>query len=62
MGEDIWDLDILRWGDVAIMGVESKLAGESFFFFFNNFFNVSMKLRKVILKIFMDTSVAREQP
>ena len=21
VGEDIWDLDISRWGDVAIMGV-----------------------------------------
>ena len=29
VGEDIWDLDISRWGDVAIMGVEGKLAGES---------------------------------
>ena len=35
VGEDIWDLDISRWGDVAIMdvdrvvimGVEDKLAG-----------------------------------
>ena len=71
VGEDIWDLDISRWGDVAIMGVEGKLAGGEFgmmnankesFFFFNNFLNFSMKLRKVIHKTFMDTSVAREQP
>ena len=27
VGEDIWDLDISRWGDVAIMGVEEELAG-----------------------------------
>ena len=32
------------------------------FFFLNNSFNFSMKLRKVIFKTFMDTSVAREQP
>ena len=30
VGEDIWDLDISRWGDVAIMGVEVKLAGGEF--------------------------------
>ena len=38
VGEDIWDLDISRWGDVAIMdvgrivimGVEGKLAGGEF--------------------------------
>ena len=37
LGEDIWDMDISRWGDVdiidvgrvVIMGVEGKLAGES---------------------------------
>ena len=37
VGEDIWDLNLSRWGDVAIMdvdrvvimGVEDKLAGES---------------------------------
>ena len=30
VGEDIWDLDISRWGDVAIMGVEDKLTGGEF--------------------------------
>ena len=30
VGEDIWDLDISRWGDVAIMGVEDELAGGEF--------------------------------
>ena len=30
VGEDIWDLDISRWGDVAIMGVEDELAGREF--------------------------------
>ena len=30
VGEDIWDLDISRWGDVAIMGVKGKLAGREF--------------------------------
>ena len=38
VGEDIWDLDISRWGDAAIMdvgrvvlmGVEGKLAGGEF--------------------------------
>ena len=38
VGEDIWDLDISRWGDVAIMdvgrvvimGVEGKLVGGEF--------------------------------
>ena len=29
-GEDIWDLDISRWGDVAIMCVEDELAGREF--------------------------------
>ena len=37
VGEDIWDLDISRWDDVAIldvgrvviMGVDNKLAGEN---------------------------------
>ena len=24
VGEDIWHLDISRWGDVAIMGVEDE--------------------------------------
>ena len=27
VGEHIWYLDISRWGDVAIMDVEGKLAG-----------------------------------
>ena len=26
VGEDIWDLEISRWGDVAIMGVEVEYA------------------------------------
>ena len=38
VGEDIWDLDISRWGDAAIMdvgrvvimGVEGKLVGGEF--------------------------------
>ena len=38
VGEDIWDLDISRWDDVAIMdvgrvvimGVEDRLAGEKY--------------------------------
>ena len=38
VGEDIWDLDISRWGDAAIMdvgrvvimGVEGKLVGREF--------------------------------
>ena len=38
VGEDIWDMDISRWDDVAIMGVgrvaimgvEDKLAGREF--------------------------------
>ena len=30
VGEDIWDLDISRWVDVAIMCVEGKLAGGEF--------------------------------
>ena len=37
-------------------------ANKESFFFFNNSFNFSMKLRKVIFITFMDTSVAREQP
>ena len=27
VGEDNWDLDISRWGDVAIMGVDDQLVG-----------------------------------
>ena len=30
VGEDIWDLDISKWGDVAIMGVEDELMGGEF--------------------------------
>ena len=30
VGEDIWDLDISRWSDVAIMGVEDELAEREF--------------------------------
>ena len=30
VGEDIWDLDISRWGDVDIMGVEGKLTEGEF--------------------------------
>ena len=30
VGEDIWDLDISRWGDVAIMDVEDELARREF--------------------------------
>ena len=30
VGEDIWDLDISRWGDVAIMDVQGKLVGGEF--------------------------------
>ena len=37
-------------------------ANNESFFFFNNYFNFSMKLRKVIIKTFTDTSVARKQP
>ena len=28
--EDIWNLDIPRWGDVDIMGVEDELVGREF--------------------------------
>ena len=35
-------------------------ANKESFFFFNKSFNFSIKFRKVILKTFMDTSVARE--
>ena len=30
VGEDIWDLDISRWVDVAIMRVKGKYAGGEF--------------------------------
>ena len=75
VGEDVCVLVISRWDDVAIMdvgrvsrmGVEYKLARGEFgmmdtnYFLINISLNFSIWFRKVILKTFMGTSVAREQ-